>query len=187
MTSGLTPTRGAFRVSRGVLLAVTSAVLTDAAHAAAGGGLPSTGLTALVTVGVAAAGIGLAGRRRSPLAILAVLGAAQLATHVLLSVETLAADQGMATAMHGMPFDGAGMIGAHAIAVLVSAGLLAKADAALFAVAAVLAMVLPTVLCAPPVPTAPARTRPFPTPVDRATVRILLRRSHARRGPPVTA
>jgi hypothetical protein len=168
------------------MLAVTSAVLTDAAHAAAGGGLPSTGLTALVTVGVAAAGIGLAGRRRSPLAVLAVLGAAQLATHVLLSVETLAADQGM-TAMHGMPFDGVGMIGAHAIAVLLSAGLLAKADAAVFTVAAVLAMVLPTVLCAPPVPTGPARTRPFPTPVDRATVRILLRRSIARRGPPVTA
>jgi hypothetical protein len=167
------------------MLAVTSAVLAVGAHAAAGGGLPSTGLTALLTVGVAAAGIAMAGRRRSTLAILAVLGAAQLATHVLLSVQTLAADQVMA--MHGMPFDGGSMIGAHVVAVLVSAGLLAKADAAVFAIAAVLAMVLPTVLRVPPVPEAPPGPRPFPTPVDRTTIRILLRRSNARRGPPVTA
>jgi hypothetical protein len=167
------------------MLAITSAVLTDAAHAVAGGGLPSTGLTALLTVGVAAAGIAMAGRRRSPLAILAVLGVAQLATHVLLSVEALASGQDMM--MRGMPFDGIGMIGAHVIAVLLSAGLLAKADAALFAVAALLTMVLPTALCVLPTPEAPVRTRPFASPVDRATVRILSRGGNARRGPPLTA
>jgi hypothetical protein len=165
------------------MLAVTSAVLAVAAHAAAGGGLPSTGLTALLTVGVAAAGIAMAGGRRSTLAILTVLGAAQVAIHVLLSVQSLTG--GMGT--HGMAFDGVGMIGAHTIAVLLSACLLAKADAAVFALVALLAMVLPTVLCVPPVPEAPAGPRPFPTPVDRLTVRIRSLGGNGRRGPPVAA
>lgn len=169
------------------MLAVTSAVLAVVAHAAAGGVLPSAGLTALLTVGVAAAGVALAGRRRSPWVIVAVLGAAQLAIHVLLSVESVATDQAGMAPMRGMPFDGVAMIGAHTIAVLVSAGLLAKADAAMFALTALLAKVLPTVLYVPAAPEAPVRARPFPSPVDRVTVRILSRQVNARRGPPVTA
>jgi hypothetical protein len=78
------------------------------------------------------------------------------------------------------------MLGAHAIAVLVSAVLLAKADAVIFLVVAVLAMLLPTLLTAPPVPSAPARACPRVAPQDRSTA-VLLRRSHARRGPPVHA
>src|SRR6266568_4615950 len=52
------------------------AALAVAAHAVSGGMVPDPGLTALLTVGVAAVGIALADRRRSQGAILLVLGAA---------------------------------------------------------------------------------------------------------------
>jgi hypothetical protein len=163
-------------VLRGGVLAVTSAALAVLAHTAAGGTLPDTGLTVLLTVGVAAVGVTLASRRRSTAAVLAVLAAAQLASHVLLSVD----------AMGGMPSHGDGlpMLGAHALAVLVSAVVLARADDAVFLVAAVLAMLLP-VLAVPPPPEAPVRIRRRLRPADRQ-VTVLLRRSHARRGPPAT-
>src|ERR1700743_3007616 len=110
MTGRPTPTRGAPRVWRGVALAVTSAMLAVAAHAAAGGGLPDPGLTALLTIGVAAVGVALADRRRSAGAIIAVLGAAQLATHVLPSFAEMgmAGDMGMAGHSYTLA-----MLGAH--------------------------------------------------------------------------
>jgi hypothetical protein len=173
------PTRGALRVLRGGALAATSATLAVAAHAVAGGALPDTGLTALLTAGVAAIGTAMADRRRSTGAILAVLGAAQLATHVILSFDEMT--------MPGAPHvGGLTMTGAHALAVLVSAGLLARADAAVFLVVAVLAMLLPTVWSTPPVPAAPSGARRRVLAQDRCTA-VLLRRSHARRGPPVAA
>jgi hypothetical protein len=173
-----TPTRGALRVVRGVALAVTSAALAVAAHAAAGGGLPDPALTALLTVGLAAVGIALADRRRGPGAVLLVLGGAQSATHVLLSV----ADQGMAA-------DGPNMLvmtGAHVLAVLVTALLLASADAVIYRLAALFARLLPTVLVAPPVPDRPV-TLARPAEPVHASMSVRLRKVSPRRGPPLPA
>lgn len=162
-----------------------SATLAVTAHAVGGGGLPATGLTVVLTVGVAAVGVTIADRRRSTGTIMAVLGAAQLVTHVLLSLNPMhmAGDTVM---MAPGRADSPAMLGAHAIAVLVSGVLLAKADAALFLIIAALAMLLPSLLTAPPVPAGPAGARPRTMPQDRSTA-VLLRRSNARRGPPVTA
>jgi hypothetical protein len=168
------------------VLAVTSGTLAVAAHAAAGGGLPDLGLTALLTVGLAAVGIALADRRRSLGAIVGVLGAAQLATHVLLSVTAMGtggAMAGMAMVTHDYTLP---MLGAHAVAVLVSAWLLVRADDALFLIASVLARLLPRLLSPPAIPETPQQSRPALAGQDRATT-VLLRRCHARRGPPVTA
>jgi hypothetical protein len=162
-------------VLRGAVLAVTSAALAVAAHTAGGGMPPDTGLTVLLTLGVGAVGVALAGRRRSTGAILAVLAAAQLATHVILAL----GETGMPSHENELV-----MLAAHALAVLVSAVLLGHADDAVFLVAAVLAMLLP-VLLALPAPDLPARIRPRPRPRNRQ-VTVLLCRSHARRGPPVT-
>jgi hypothetical protein len=160
------------------VLAVTSATLAIVAHAAAGGGLPDTGLTALLTVGLAAIGIVMAGGRRSTASIMAVLGATQLATHVLLSFQAMD--------MPGaMSYNGVTMIGAHAIAVLVTGCLLARADSAIFAVAAALARLLPTLVAAPPVPAAPALPLPRVAPLRRPTG-VLAARANARRGPPTS-
>lgn len=183
VTSVPTPTTGVLRVCRGVVLAVTSAALAIAAHAVGGGDLPGTGLTVLLTVGVAAVGIAMADRRCSGLSILVVLGFAQLATHVLLSFES------MDMHMHhgaGPHVNGPLMLAAHAVAVPLTAALLAKADAVLFLVAAVLARLLPVLLTVPPVPGAPARPLPRLHPRDRVTA-VLLARSNARRGPPAYA
>lgn len=182
-----TPTRGALRVFRGSALAVTSATLAVAAHTVAGGMRADTGLTLLLTVGVAAVGVAMADRRRSPGAILVVLGAAQLASHVLLSFGDNIGDMSMSSAQ-AMPsqVNDTAMLGAHVLAVLLSAALLAGADTAVFFVAAVLAMLLPRLLTAPPVASAPPGARRFVLAQDRCTA-VLLRRSHARRGPPVTA
>jgi hypothetical protein len=152
-----------------------------AAHAVSGGMLPDLGLTALLTVGVAAVGIAMADRRRSRGAILLVLGAAQLATHVLLSV----ADEGMPGS--GDLVNPLVMTGAHAAAVAIAAVVLARADAVVSGLAGLLAVLLPRVLMAPPPPVGPLPVSwRWAVPVDRATA-VLLRLASPRRGPPVPA
>ena len=177
MTGQQAPTRGVPRIVRGAVLAATSAALAVAAHTVAGGMLPDPGLTALLTVGVAAVGIAMADRRRSQGAILLVLGPAQLATHVLLSV-----------ASHGMLdiVDPLVMTAAHAAAVLVAAVLLARADGVVFGLAGLLAMLLPLALVTPPPPVGPRVSWRWVVPVDRAAA-VLLRLASPRRGPPVPA
>jgi hypothetical protein len=157
-----------------------SAALAVAAHAVAGGMVPDPGLTALLTVGVAAVGIAMADRRRSQGAILLVLGAAQLATHVLLSV----ASQGMPGS--GAVVDPLVMTAAHAAAVLAAAALLVRADGVVFGLAGLLAMLLPRVLVAVPPPVRPLVSWRRAVPVYRATA-VLLRLASPRRGPPVPA
>ncbi len=137
----------------------------------------------LLTLGIAVIGVVMASGRRSTGAILAVLGADQLAMHALLSLDTMDMS---AMGMDVASLDGVTMIGTHAVAVPITAVLLAKADAAVFMVAAALARLLPTVLVAPPVLTAPALLRPSVAPRIRATA-VLLCRDNARRGPPVAA
>jgi hypothetical protein len=160
-----------------VSLAVTSAVLAVAAHVVGGGMVPDLGLTALLTVGLAAVGVALADRRRGAGVLMAVLGAAQLGTHVLLS---LASD--------GMSMDRVDplvMTAAHTVAVVLTAVLLAGADAVVWQLASVLARLLPRPLVGPP---AVGRRRVL-SPVDVVdhAIVLLLRLASPRRGPPLPA
>ncbi|MCP2260564.1 hypothetical protein LX15_004282 [Streptoalloteichus tenebrarius] len=167
-------------MARGVALAVSSATLAVAAHAAAGGSVPDTGLAAVLTVLLAGAGTALADRRRGPVAILAALGGSQFLLHVLL--------QALAGHGHGphhaLPgFDPGLMTAAHVGAALLTAGLLLGAERSVFAVATALAMLLPRRLS--PLP-AWAPLRPVTVPAEPVSppFSVLLRRVVARRGPP---
>lgn len=187
----MSATRGAPRVLRGVTLAGCSAALTVAAHAAAGGSVPSPGLTLVLTVLLAGAGVALADRRRGFPAILAAVAASQLGMHVLLA--GLGHGHGGAAAGLG-PGGGAStpvaMVVLHAVAAVITAVLLAGAENAVFAVAAVLRWLLGAVAvgCRPLPPLGPqvCRIPGFRT-FNSFIVDVLLRRVHARRGPPCLA
>jgi hypothetical protein len=161
-------------VLRGCLLAGTSAALAVAAHGLAGGGLPDAGLTVLLTLGVAGAGIALADRRRGGPAILLALGASHLGMHLILSL-----------AMQESPLlGGVRMLAAHLIGVLAAGWLLTRAERALFLlVTAVLALVPGRPPTAPPPLVSAGPTALGTAPVDRALA-VLLTRAAPRRGPP---
>jgi hypothetical protein len=157
---------------RGVLLAVSSAGLAITAHALAGGGAPDTALTLLVTVLVGWIGAGLAEKTRGPLGVLAVLGGAQVAMHLVMS--------GLMS--HGLP--SWGMVLAHAGATAATALLLTHAESVLLAAAASIRRLLPVVHRCVPVPAGPAPV-PISTTGGTSLISELVRRVHGRRGPPV--
>ncbi|SFJ56705.1 hypothetical protein SAMN05421835_106271 [Amycolatopsis sacchari] len=161
---------GASRVARGALLALSSAGLAITAHALADGGLPDTALTLLLTALIGWIGSALAERTRGPLGVLAVLGTAQLAMHLVL---TGLMDHGTATP---------GMYLAHAVATALTAGLLSHAESMLRVGVARLWLLLPVVWHPAPVAAGPVPV-PVPAP-DVPLVSVLLRRVHGRRGPP---
>lgn len=175
----LAPSRGTLRVVRGSVLAITSAALAVLAHVLGGGMPPSTGLTLLLTAGVAAGGVALADRQRGGFAILVALGTSHLAIHLLLTLGTPAMDMGSPINAQVMPV-------AHVLAVLLAAALLSRAERAIYALAEQLAMVLPRWIVlfhvAPEPPPAPRRVE---EPAEKV-MRVLLRRACSRRGPPVT-
>jgi hypothetical protein len=164
-------------VLRGVTLAGCSAALAVAAHAAAGGVLPSAGLTVVLTAVLAGAGVALADRRRGLPAIFAVVAASQLAMHTLLS-----------QAGHGHPAVDATvqMTVLHAAAAVLVAVLLAGAEGAVFTAVAVLRWLLSGVVLVPrPLPDVRLAPRLVaPVAAGSITLDVLLRRVHARRGPP---
>jgi hypothetical protein len=167
------------RVVRGSVLAITSATLAVLAHVLGGGMPPSTGLTFLLTVGAAAGGVALADRQRGGFAILAALGTSHLAIHLLLTLCTPDMDM-------GSPINAQVMLGAHLVAILLAAVLLTRAERAIYALAELLAMLLPRWIVVlfvaqepPPAPTRGAE------PVAKA-IRVLLRRACSRRGPPLS-
>lgn len=173
MTSPNAPARGALRVLRGGALAVTSATLAVTAHVIGGGAAPATGLVVLLTLLVAAAGTALADRRRSGRAILGALAVSHLSIHTILMLSCSMSDADIAWPA---------MVTAHLVAVLCTAILLTKAESAIFAVAAALAMLLPRPL---PPPAVRSRQRPpHPAPDTCWVLDVLLRRVVARRGPP---
>jgi hypothetical protein len=180
--SAVSATRGTVRVLRGAGLAVCCAALGVAGHAAAGGAVPAIGPTVLLTVLLAGAGIALADRQRGPLGIIATVGGTQVALHVLL--DALTHDHGGAPATGDDPL---AMVGLHAVAALVTGLALAGAERAVFGVVGALSWLLRRLV---PVCTAvpggePPPSRPSTAAPGQVVVRLLLRRVHRRRGPPV--
>jgi hypothetical protein len=185
VNQAVSATRGAPRVLRGVTLAGCSAALTVAAHTAAGGSAPSTGLTVVLTVLLAGLGVALADRQRGFPAILAAVGTSQLGMHVLLSSPMY--ENGHENGHgHGITLTG-GMVALHAAAAVLTAVLLAGAESAVFATVAVLGWALRAVAAVPrPLPVLGPRLPSVPPAwmPGCLAVETLLRRVHARRGPP---
>lgn len=128
--------------------------------------------------------IALADRRRGPLAVLAMVGGAQLALHGLLQLLGGAHAHSHMHAMHGAGPDPLLMTAGHALATVVTAAVLAGAESAVFTVAAVLARALPRAPAAPPKPDAPARSAPVTTPPGVRAPGVAVARLYGRRGPP---
>lgn len=170
--------------ARAWLLASCSATLAIAAHAAGGGKLSDSALTALVTAVLSWGGTALA-RRGGLLTVVAVLGATQLAQHLLLSE--------VAGGVHGhertpLPIDGWVMLATHAVATLLTAALLLRADAAFAAARAAIAWLVGRLqaLCPPPAERGPDRTvHSSVPPRPGELLEVLLRQVSPRRGPPV--
>ena len=162
--------------TRGVLLAVSAGTLSVTAHRFADGGLPDPAMTLLLTGLFGWTATFLARKARGPVATIVLLGAAQLVMHLLLT--TLAEHHDMAAST------GPGMVVAHALATLLTALLLAHADAMLLTVLAVLRAILPRLLTPLPVPVAAPALVPARTGSQGHLVRVDLRRIRGRRGPP---
>ena len=154
------------------MLAVSSTTLAVTAHGVAGGGWPETLPVLPLSLLIALAGTAISDRWRSGWTIIGALGAAEISQHVLLSV------------MHGdSVFASDLMTGAHLVALLLTAVLLVKADAAIVAVAGAVRRLLPRVPSFPHpdrVALAPVVLRPPDHVLD-----VLFGRSLGRRGPPV--
>jgi hypothetical protein len=160
-------------VLRGGLLALCSAGLAITAHALADGGLPDTSLTLVLTALIGWTGAALAEKTKGPLGVLAVLGVAQLAMHLVLT-----------ELMGHMSAPRPEMYLAHAAATVVTAGLLAHAESMTRLAVARLWLLLPVVWRPAPVAAGPDLV-PVPPPADTPTLSVLLRRVHGRRGPPL--
>jgi hypothetical protein len=114
--------------------ATCCAAVATAGHAVAGGGLPRPGPAVVFTLLLAAAGVAAAGRRRGPVWLLGTVALTQLALHLLLAAladghHGTAGDPAAGTA--AAPGDPA-MIAWHTVAALITAALLARAEAAVF-------------------------------------------------------
>ncbi|MBB5154246.1 hypothetical protein [Saccharopolyspora phatthalungensis] len=180
MTARLAPTQGALRVLRGAGLATTSASLSVAAHAAAGGSLPDLGTTVVITVLLSGAGVALADRKRGSWSILGALAISQLALHVFLQ---LVASHQDGAGHPGMPFSSSAMTLGHAAVVLLTGLVMSRAERALFVVARLLGLLLPRRSRPLPVVTTP-RTVWILTVTVRSLAQLIYQRIHARRGPP---
>jgi hypothetical protein len=159
------------RALRGALLAVSSTTLAVTAHGVAGGGWPEMLPVLPLSVLLAYVGVSLAERWRSRWTVVGVLAATELAQHVLLSV------------IHGGSMFPPGlMTAAHLVSLLLTAVLVAKADAAVVAVAAAVRRFLPVLpsFAFPDRLSAPVPVWPVSHVLD-----VLLRRSQCRRGPPI--
>jgi hypothetical protein len=167
--------------ARGWLLALCSAALAVAAHGTAGGELSDAALPLLLSVVLAWGGAAVA-RRGGLLTVTAALGTTQLAQHVLLTE----------IAAHGHdrtpPVNGWVMLAAHAVATLVTALLLLRADAAMATVRAAVAWLVGRLqaLCPAPPDGAATDTAHRSVPARPGELlEVLLRQVSPRRGPPV--
>lgn len=177
------PSHPDVRVARGVLLTVTTAVVSLSAHTAADGVLPDPSLAVAIAALTGWLSTTLADRTRATRSggipgLLLTLAAAQLVIHLALSVFGPHHD-----VSGGPGVDAVTMLAAHAVATVVLAVLIAHAERGLLTVAAGLRRMLPVVPAALPFPSPPAPAVLAP-PVPAVHTAILLRRVHARRGPP---
>jgi len=176
----VTRRRGQAADAHGVLLASSSAALAIAAHGLGGGTLSDSGFTVLLAALLAWGGTSLA-RRGGPLTLVGVLAATQASQHVLLS--DIAGGHGHAPAMLG----GWPMFATHAVATLVTAGLLTSAGTALGTIATAFAWLvgrLHALVAGPVRQAAPAGACPLPARPGQL-LEVLFRQVCARRGPPV--
>lgn len=163
---------------RGCALALLSALLTAAGHAAGGGSLLDLALLVVLLPLLCGVFGSVADRAAGPVGVVAVLAAGQLALHHLL--ELLHPAHHAAPALLGT----AGMLTMHGAATVVIAVAVRHADAAVGAVCAVLRRVLPR----RPVPPPAHRPLTVPVPAAPAAGRRLagaLSAASVRRGPPV--
>ncbi|HET6711670.1 hypothetical protein [Amycolatopsis sp.] len=161
------------------MLAVSCGALSVTAHRLADGGLPDPAMTVLLTGLFGWTAAALARRARGPLATIVLLGTAQLVMHLLLT--TLAGHHDMYVTPGTTGF---GMTAAHAVATVLTALLLARADTTLLTVLAVLRAILPRLLTPLPVPAAAPALIPARVAGPDHLVGVDLRRIRGRRGPP---
>jgi len=179
-------------VARGLAAASVCALLTYCGHVVAGGVAPDLGLLAVLGLLLAGFLITLADRRRGPLAILIAVGGSQLALHEVLQLlggshlahagPSGTSRIGTAALVGAHPLL---MLGAHALATVITAVMLAGAEDAVFAVAAALGRAVPLVVTAPHATRPPGPPVPVTGPLDRRLRGVLGSRLHLRRGPPL--
>ncbi|HEV7647591.1 MAG TPA: hypothetical protein VGP26_05460 [Actinophytocola sp.] len=175
-------TTGEARGTRGWLLAFCSAALAIAAHGTAGGELSDAALTLLLTAVLAWGGAALA-RRGGLLTVTAALGTTQLAQHVLLTEVAAHGHERMPP-----PVNGWVMLAAHAVATLLTALLLLRADAAIATIRAAVAWLVGRLQALCPAPPDGTATQTAHTSVPArpgVLLEVLLRQVSPRRGPPV--
>ncbi len=159
---------------------MASGALAVAAHGMAGGGTPDTALAVLLTVIVAWAGTAFAAKRRSTFAVLTALGTAQLAMHLVLNY-VVPTHMGH----HAPPIDPTAMLATHTVATLLTGLLLTRADHAVHLVETAVRL-LSDLLKPPTFPAVPAAVYALPASprhIDHLLA-VVLKRQHARRGPP---
>lgn len=166
--------RALFRLLRAVVVASSTVLLAAGAHLAGGGSLPDAlvvvGVLALVTLSVMA----LAGRRISLPAMLALLGAGQFGLHNAFEILTESASSAPVLSMNAghahmlgmvspqgpapMAMDSPSMLLGHVLATVVTALLLARGEAAVWALLAWLRPLVRLLIAAspPPRPAVPA-------------------------------
>jgi hypothetical protein len=174
------------RAARGLVAASACTLLAYWGHADAGDALPNAAILTLLALPLAALTILLADRRRGPLAIFALVGGSQLALHLLL--ELLGGGVHHMGAMPGMSGTNPLMMtGAHALASLVTAAVLAGAEqAALACACALVDALIPAPEIVTGVPTQPpVRMVATSVPGNLRLRDVLTRRLNLRRGPPM--
>ncbi|MGM1065062.1 hypothetical protein [Saccharothrix sp. Mg75] len=174
MTTSGPAQRAVVPAARSTAFAVTSTVLACVAHGAGAGEPPDVGTAVLLTALLAFTGRPLVTRCRGTVDALLLLGLSQAVLHL-----GFAWLSGLTHHGYGA---GAGMLVGHAAAALLTGLVLARADAAVLAVARALAAWWPVV------PSAFRAHRPLWVALvadDRAAVRTAPpRRTTPRRGPP---
>ncbi|MGH3756587.1 hypothetical protein [Actinophytocola sp.] len=177
-------TTGEAPATRSWLLASCAAALAIAAHGTGGGEVSDWALTALFTAVLAWGGTSLARRGGLP-TVVVVLGTTQIAQHLLL---TEIAGGVHAHELTPPPVDGRLMLATHAVATLITAVLLLRADAALAATRAAVAWLVGRLraLCPPPPEDTGTETVATGLPARPGELlEVLLRQVSPRRGPPV--
>jgi len=150
------PSRGATRLARAAALGVATLALAAGAHVAAGGGLPSMTILAILAAPVSVAAVALTGRRCGPVLLLSSMSISQVLLNKALKALTVEVPDDMAGQVLDSPILAMGaqtvagadgsvtMTAAHVVATVVTALLLARAEQALWQLVCRLLPALPS-------------------------------------------